>query len=126
MSAAKRRTKLLVAEQALRDVSEIEAHSIAQWGERAAAKYIADMEAALVRVQENPELLRAEPDFHPDLRFYRVNRHLLVCDVQPNAIFLLTVIHASRDIPGRLAEMQPLLAAEVELLHKKLRQRKKR
>jgi hypothetical protein len=45
---------------------------------------------------------------------------MLVCDVQPKAIFLLTVIHASRDIPSRLAELAPTLAAEVELLHKQL------
>jgi hypothetical protein len=49
----------------------------------------------------------------------------LVCDVQPRGIFLLTIVHASRDIPSHLAEMQPTLAAETELLHDKLRQRKK-
>ena len=38
-------------------------------------------------------------------------------------IFMLsavTVIHASRDIPSRLAELQPSLLAEVELLRRKL------
>ena len=126
MSGRKTRSKLLLTERALRDISEIEAYSIGQWGKRTASKSIADLEAALVRVQEKPELLRPEPDFHADLRFHRINKHVLVCDVQPKLILLLTVIHASRDIPSRLAELQPTLTAEVEMLHKKLRAGKKK
>jgi toxin ParE1/3/4 len=118
-------TKLLLTERALHDIAEIEAYSESEWGKRTADKYLADLEAALRRIQEMPDLLRPEKELHPDLRFYRVNKHLLVCDVQPKAIFVLTVIHASRDIPSRLAEIQPTLAAEVELLHRKLNQEKK-
>jgi hypothetical protein len=65
-------------------------------------------------------------DLHSALRFYRVNKHLLVCDVEADAVLLLTVIHASRDITSRLAEMEPTLAAEVEMLHAKLKQAKRR
>lgn len=122
MSAKKRAVaKLLIAERALRDLAEIEEYSAAQWGKRAAAKYISDIEAALTRVEENPELLRPDEQFHSALSFYRVNKHLLICDVQPKAIFLLAVVHASRDIPSRLAELAPTLAAEVELLHQRLK-----
>jgi toxin ParE1/3/4 len=126
VSIRKAKTKLLLSERALRDIADIEAYSIAQWGTRTAGKYIVDLEQAMARVKENPQLLRPQADFHTDLRFYRVNKHLLVCDVQPKAIYLLAVIHASRDIPNRLVELQPMLAAEVELLHRKLNERKKR
>jgi toxin ParE1/3/4 len=119
-------TQLLLTQRALRDISEIEAFSIDQWGKPAAWRYLADLEQALVRLQEQPDLLRPEADFHPDLRFYRVHKHLLICDVQPEAIILLTVIHGSRDIPSRLAELAPTLAAEVELLRDKLRAGKKK
>jgi hypothetical protein len=47
-----------------------------------------------------------------------------VCDVRPKTVIVLTLIHASRDIPSRLAETQPTLSAEVELLHRKLDQAK--
>jgi plasmid stabilization system protein ParE len=119
-------TQLLLTQRALRDISEIEAFSIEHWGKPAASRYLADLEQALVRLQEQPDLLRPEADFHSDLRFYRVHKHLLVCDVQPKAILLLTVIHDSRDIPSRLAELEPTLAAEVELLRDKLRAGKKK
>lgn len=124
MSAPK--AKLLVAERALRDLAEIEAYSVAEWGRRTAARYLEDIEAALTRIQEKPDLLRPEEGFHAELSFYRVNKHLLVCDRQPRAIFLLTVIHASRDIPSRLAELAATLSAETELLHRQLKEGKKR
>ena len=125
MSAQKAKSNLLLTERALHDIAEIDRYSIEQFGRKAAGKYLSDLEAAFSRLQENPMLLRAEEDLHPELRFYRVNKHLLVCDVQQGTIFLLTVIHASRDIPSRLAEMQPSLASEVELLHQTLAKPKK-
>ena len=120
MSPRKPAPKVLLTHRALEDLSGIEAFSVAQWGKRTAAKYISDIDAALTRLQENPELPSAEPEFHSSFRFYRVNKHLLVCDIQAGAIVLLTIIHASRDVASRLAELQPTLAADVELLHKRL------
>jgi hypothetical protein len=73
---------------------------------------------------DHPDLLKQDLDLHPALRFYRVNKHLLVCDVHSKSIVVLTVIHASMDIPIRLAELQPTLAAEVELLRRKLQRGK--
>jgi plasmid stabilization system protein ParE len=126
VTPGKGKAKLLIAERALRDLAEIEAYSAAEWGKRTAARYIEDIEAALVRIEEKPDLLRPEEGFHTALSFYRVNKHLLICDRQPKAIFLLTVIHASRDIPSRLAELAPTLAAETELLHRQLKEGKRR
>ncbi|MEZ6099299.1 MAG: type II toxin-antitoxin system RelE/ParE family toxin [Pirellulaceae bacterium] len=120
-----RKSKLFITQKALRDIAEVEQYSAKEWGRKVANNYLSDIESALIRIQEDSELLRAESDLHPDLRFYRVNKHLLVCDVQPKAIFLLTVIHASRDIPSRLAEMQPALAAEVELLRTQIGKKKR-
>jgi toxin ParE1/3/4 len=125
VSGSKSKSKLLLTQRALRDIAEIEQYSAKQWGKRVASKYLDDIEAGLSRIQENQELLHAQADLHPELRFYRVNKHLLVCDVQPKATFLLTVIHASRDIPSRLSEMQPSLAFEVELLRKQLGEKKR-
>jgi plasmid stabilization system protein ParE len=75
----------------------------------------------LQRIRRQPDLVRAETDLHPALRFYRVSKHLIVCDVQMPSIVVLTVIHASMDIPRRLAELQPTLATEVAMLHQSLR-----
>jgi plasmid stabilization system protein ParE len=126
VTAKKFRSTLLVTQRAIRDLADIETCSISQWGESAAARYLADIEAAMVRIQKSPQLLRPEEGLHPSLLFYRVNKHLLVCDRTPQAIILLTVMHASRDIPSRLGELEPSLHVEVELLREQfLRDRKR-
>jgi toxin ParE1/3/4 len=101
-------------------------YSTEQWGKKTAEKYLDDLEAGLERIRQQPDLLQPLPDLHPSLTFYRVNKHLFACDRQPESIIVLTVIHGSMDIPNRLAELQPTLAAEVELLHNKLRQSQRR
>lgn len=114
------RVRLRLTYRAANDLRDIERYSIEKWGRRTADEYLADMEAALQRLVENPELLREEPDFHSSLRFYRVNRHWLVCEVQADLILVLTVAHASMDVRSRIAELQPTLSSEAEMLHAKL------
>jgi len=116
-----RAAQLHLTQRALADLQQILEYSAQQWGRRVADDYITGMEAALNRIRENPELLRAEPALHPALTFYRLQKHLLVCDSQDRSIIVLTVIHATMDIPSRLADIQPQLAMEVELLHRQLR-----
>ncbi|MCH8921702.1 MAG: type II toxin-antitoxin system RelE/ParE family toxin [Planctomycetes bacterium] len=113
--------KIVVTSRAMRDFREIESYSVEQWGRRTADKYLADFEAALVRIEQSPDLLRAEPDVAPCLRFHRVGRHFLVCDVVDETIYLLTVIHCAMDLPARLGELQPTLHEEAELLHRRLK-----
>jgi len=115
--------RLLLTDRSLSDLAAIEKYSIEQWGKRTASRYVAEIEGALARVQGNPELLRQEVGFHPCLRFYNVKQHVLVFDMQVQEIILLTVFHGSMDIPSRLAELEPTLAAEVELLHDQLRRK---
>jgi plasmid stabilization system protein ParE len=112
--------ELLLTRRALRDIAEIEAYSVSQWGKPVADRYVADIEAALARLRDKPDLLRARDDLPRHLRFYSVNKHVLVCDVRPRAVCVLTVIHGSRDIPSRLGELQPTLEAEVKLLHARI------
>ena len=126
MSAKKaRRVEVLITDGALSDLRDIERNSIENWGRKAADKYLADIELALERVSENPALLREQAEFPAALRFYCVNKHWLACNVRPEAIVVLTVIHGSMDLPSRLTEFQPTLSTEAELLQAKLKQGKR-
>jgi toxin ParE1/3/4 len=109
----------------LQDLNSVEEYSIKTWGKRIADRYLGDIEAALQRLSDNPEILREEPNLHESLYFYRVSKHMLVCDVQPDAIYLLTVMHASMDIPERLTELEPTLKLEVDMLHQQFQKTKK-
>ncbi len=117
--------RILLTERALQDLRNIESHSIERWGHQTAEKYMARIEAALNCIAERPELLREEPEFAESLKFYRVQKHILVCDIQSDAIYVLAVLHTSMDVPKRLAKLKPQLLLEVDLLHKKVAAKKR-
>lgn len=111
-----------LADRALRDLAGIEALSAEQLGRRVADRYLRKLEAGISRIAVQPDLLREEPSFHPTLRFYRIEKHLLVSETGiADKIIILTALHASMDIPSRLVELEPNLALEAELLLKQLR-----
>lgn len=102
--------------RALADIREIEAHSVQQWGRQVAVRYLDDIQSGLDRIRENPEILRIEPEFAAGLSFYRINKHILVCDLHASQVIVLAVIHTSMDIPVRLRELEPRLIEEVTML----------
>jgi toxin ParE1/3/4 len=118
------KVRVHLTERALRDIVEIERYSIEKFGKRTANRYIANLEAAITRITEHPDLLSQATDFRSFLQFYRAERHSLVCDRRPDTILILTLLHATMDIPERLAELEPTLSIETELLHRKLQQAK--
>ena len=119
---AKRKLSVHLTERSLKDIAEIEAYSIQQFGKRTTNLYIAKFEDAISRIAENPDLLRDEPPFHSSLKFYRVEKHLFVCETGiKDRIIILTVLHGSMDIPSRLAELEVSVSVEVEMLLQQLR-----
>ncbi|MFN0195347.1 MAG: type II toxin-antitoxin system RelE/ParE family toxin [Planctomycetaceae bacterium] len=114
--------KIALTQRAVDDLHHIERFSIREWGRKATEKYLDEIASALNRLQKSPEILRLEPDFVPGLYFYRVKKHYLVCDFQGEVVTILTIIHTSMDVPARLLELEPRLAAEVQFLQSKLRE----
>ena len=116
----KRLPKLVLTERAITDLLAIEPYSTEQWGKRTATRYLADIESSLQLISQNPGILGTFEGLPELLQFYSVRKHVIVCDVQPTSIAVLTVIHGSMDIPNRLAELVPTLSAEVAILHEKI------
>ena len=114
------KTSLSLTQRAADDIQAIFDHSIHEWGKATAEKYLTAIQSGIDRIQADPSLLDILPDFDSNLQFYRINKHLLVCDVKSESIIVVTVIHGSMDIPTRLAELIPALSAEVEMLHQRL------
>lgn len=119
------RVKLHLTERALADLVSMEAYSVEQWGKRVAAKYISDLESRLRLIRENPAILASVEGLPTSLKSYLAREHLLIFDVHPTSLVLLTVIHGSKDIPSCLSELVPTLATEVRLLHGQLGSRRK-
>ncbi|MEZ6045241.1 MAG: type II toxin-antitoxin system RelE/ParE family toxin [Planctomycetaceae bacterium] len=112
--------RIELTHRALDDLQKIYAHSRESWGKRVTEKYLEELEAGLLRIEQNPDVLTPESSLHPQLYFYRVKKHLFACDRRGKTIIVLIILHSSMDVPSRLSELQPMLAAEVELLHKQL------
>ena len=94
----KNSSKLFLTDRALSDFIDIKTYSISNWGKDIASKYILKFEKAFRLLEENPELLRPNPDLGSDLLFYRVEKHLIVCVKIKEYITVLTVAHANRDL----------------------------
>ncbi len=107
-----------ISRRAARDLEEIRSFSVEHWGHRVAEEYLDRVEEALQRLRQNPSLLRTKPEFSRHFRFFRVRRHYLVCCLVEDNLYLVTVKHGSLDLPNRLAELEPALLIETDLLHK--------
>lgn len=106
--------------RALLDIDEIEQYSIGRWGQRVADTYLQGIDAALQRLEQSPALLQERPGQSLLLRFYSVQQHVLVVDVIGDQIYILAVWHGSMDLAGRIAELEPQLIYEAQLLHQRV------
>lgn len=115
-------TRLALTQRAALDLIEIEDYSIKAWGRRTAETYLGKFQTAFDLLREAPGLLRSFPDFSPHLLFYRVEQHWVIAHRTPETIFILTIRHGAMDLPSRLAELEPVLAQEIEILSRRLRE----
>jgi toxin ParE1/3/4 len=111
---------VILSDRAVFDLLEIERYSTEQWGRKTAEAYLSEFESALERLSHSPGLLQLEPGLSTGLYFYRVQKHVLVCDLREQLVAILTVLHTSMDLPSRLMELEPRVIAEVELLRRRL------
>lgn len=112
--------RVWLTRRALLDIDEIDRYSTDRWGPRAAGQYLADLQGAVERLGEVPSLLQQRTDYSLRLRFFRVRDHVLVCDVIDDEVYVLAVRHGAMDLPRRLADLEPHLVQEAELLHERL------
>jgi plasmid stabilization system protein ParE len=110
--------RLTLSRRAALDLIEIERYSIEQWGKKTAAGYLLEIEEALRLLKDHPGLLREKTEVSENLKFYRVGRHFLVCAVEVENIYVLTVKHGAMDLPERIREIEPALIHEAEILHR--------
>lgn len=102
------------------DLQDIEEYSIQRWGKKTASRYLEDIQTALSLLQEKPDLLRQKPNVSPHFKFYRVREHFLVCVELKDFLLVLTIKHGQMDLPIQIAELEPTLIQEADLLHQRL------
>ena len=112
--------RIELTRRAMLDLDEINNYSVQTFGQETAEQYLDDIEAALVLIQEQPDLLNSKNDISSNFQFYRVRKHYLVCTRKENLVIVLTIKHCQMDVPERLVELEPNLLQEVEMLYRKL------
>jgi plasmid stabilization system protein ParE len=110
-----------LSRRALLDIQEIETYSIERWGPAITANHLQSIEDALNLLRRNPSLIKPKRSVSQSLCFYRVRQHFLVCAAFEETVFILTVKHGAVDLPNRIAELEPQLFLEAEMLYKAYR-----
>jgi toxin ParE1/3/4 len=90
--------------RAREDLRDIQLYGIRQWGEDQADAYEADIMQALDTLERNPRVGRVRDDLRRGLRSYPVRRHVIVYQIDEEAIVVLRIVHASMDLRRQLQE----------------------
>jgi toxin ParE1/3/4 len=98
---------LVVSGPAQRDIEEIAAWTARQFGARQAEKYVSAITRLLPKLEKNPiaSPSRARNDVGLGYRTWHVarpGRHLLLCRIADQQVFIIRILHDSMDLPQHL------------------------
>jgi plasmid stabilization system protein ParE len=112
--------ELFPSRRAITDLAGIKAYSIETWGQRVAVDYLAKFDLAFERLKLSPDLLHSKRELSGRLLFYRVEKHWLVCDMIDEDIYVMAIKHGIMDLPKRIAEIEPQLLCEAEIMYQQI------
>ncbi len=95
-------TRLVIRPAARQDLIEI-GDFIALDDPERAASFIAEIEAKMIEAAERPASFASRSDLHPGLRAARHGRYLIFFLETADAVEIVRVLHAARDLPRILA-----------------------
>jgi toxin ParE1/3/4 len=87
---------------AVRDLTEILGYSIDAHGEAAAETYLADLDRALDRLREFPELGAVRAELNPLLRCLPCGEHRIFYRFDGQSVSVVRVLHKAMDAERRL------------------------
>jgi len=112
--------ELFPSRRAIIDLASIKEYSIKNWGQQVAQEYLDKFDQAFERLKSSPDILHSKRELSGRLLFYRVERHWLVCDIIEDDIYVMMVMHGIMDLPNRIAEIEPQLLREAEIMYQQI------
>lgn len=79
--------------EALADVRQLSAWGLSHWGEDAVRTYLDDLDQALGRLEEYPELGVARSDLFPGGRELRCREHRLFYQLSDDVVVIVRILH---------------------------------
>jgi toxin ParE1/3/4 len=93
---------LIFSPDAIEDLKDIVAYSVATWGTEQARKYNQKLKSGLTSIRQNPRLGRPHPQLPPQYKVYHVGRHFIVYTVKATNIEIVRVLHDRMDLPSHI------------------------
>lgn len=90
------RRRVTIAPQAEQDIVEIQAYTLANWGEERAVAYETELFATIDLLIDNPKLGEERPDLGRSVRSLSVRHHRVLYRESAQTIRVLRVLHHRR------------------------------
>jgi toxin ParE1/3/4 len=95
-------------------------YSVKRWGQKATAKYMAEIYAAMKKATVKPKMGKLRVRRAVPFLMVPAGKHFVVYDRLKRDIVILTLLHQRRDSEQTTADMQPAFLSEIEALKKEL------
>lgn len=93
---------LTFSPEAVKDLKNIVAYSVATWGEAQARKYNQKLKSGLTSIRQNPRLGHPHPQLSSIYQVYHVERHNIVYTVKATNIEIIRILHDQMDLPRHI------------------------
>lgn len=118
-------TKLYLTDYAYWQLADIEDYSLTHYP-ATTEKFMADIEAAINNLRENPHRGKIYEKHSPRYRLFQTSNHFLVHEIIDNDIFVISIEGQSRDLINNLSDLEPFFDKHVKTLKKHLKAEKKK
>lgn len=117
-------TKIHLSDRALNQFKDIFEFSQTRWGSARAKQYIRGFEDAFQLLRDNPKILKHNKNISSRFYAYHAQKHVLICDVIDQDVFVLDISHVSMNLMDHLQKIVPTLDAEAKALHKLIKSKR--
>ncbi len=90
--------RLVYSRQAARDIDEITAFSVAEFGSEVANDYLTGLELACELLREFPEMAAIYPRVNPEMRCLIYRSHRIFYRADEEQVLVVRVLHHARDV----------------------------
>lgn len=94
--------RLKLSKLALQDIESIYDHTVAEWGDAQADRYVGALWDAMLAIEKAPERWRLRKDIHPGCRAYLSGSHLIIYRVGNSGIEISRILHGAMNLPNHI------------------------
>ena len=115
------KTAFYLTRQAARMLRDIHTHSIKQWGEATADRYMTELYAVMNKIAADPALGKVRKHRSTPFLMVPAGKHYVVYDAFAKGVVILTLLHQHRDIECLIADGEPRFLAEIMAIKQSLK-----